>query len=225
MLSNFQLETHALLQSFLIGQPEFRATLQGPEMEQLRQRVIAACHIGPLSEDETRGYIEHRLGCVGWSGSPEFRSDAYRAIYHASGGIPRRINSLCDRLLWYGYLAEKKSFSASDVADVDAEMNDESPSSRGPKPARSNSKALESPATTIESGELERMPANFRMQGAAYDVAEGDNNLLREQLKQVEMGLRRLDASMMRMERNSLATTTLLRRLLEAKQNRDPSEG
>ncbi len=214
MLSNFQLETHALLQSFLIGQPEFRATLQGPEMEQLRQRVIAACHIGPLSEDETRGYIEHRLGCVDWKGSPDFRPEAYRAIYHASGGIPRRINSLCDRLLWYGYLAEKKSFSASDVADVAAEMNDESPSSRGSKPARSNSKALESPATTVESDELERLPANFRMQRPAYDIAEGGSNLLREQLKQVELGLRRLDASMMRMERNSLATTTLLRRLL-----------
>ena len=54
MLSNFQLETHALLQSFLVGQPEFRRTMQSPQMLQLRQRVIAACHIGPLDLDETR---------------------------------------------------------------------------------------------------------------------------------------------------------------------------
>ena len=51
MLSNFQLGNHALLQSFLVGQPEFREILQRPEMEQLRQRVAATCHIGPLDRD------------------------------------------------------------------------------------------------------------------------------------------------------------------------------
>ena len=61
MLSNFQLETHALLQSFLVGQPEFRRTMQSAEMSQLRQRVIAGCHIGTMDPEETRGYVEHRL--------------------------------------------------------------------------------------------------------------------------------------------------------------------
>ncbi len=60
MLSNFQFESHALLQSFLVGQPEFRAIMLSPQMEQLRQRVIAACHIGPINADETREYINHR---------------------------------------------------------------------------------------------------------------------------------------------------------------------
>ena len=55
MLSNFQLETHALLQSFLVGQPEFRQTMQSPHMLQLRQRVIAACHIGPMDLEEKKG--------------------------------------------------------------------------------------------------------------------------------------------------------------------------
>ena len=53
MLSNFQFGTQALLQSFLIGQPEFRKIMQSPQMQQLRQRVIAACHIGPMDQDET----------------------------------------------------------------------------------------------------------------------------------------------------------------------------
>jgi general secretion pathway protein A len=53
MLSNFQFGNQALLQSFLIGQPEFREILQRPEMEQFRQRVAATCHIGPLDQDET----------------------------------------------------------------------------------------------------------------------------------------------------------------------------
>src|SRR6202012_629811 len=99
MLSNFQFGNQSLLQTFLVGQPEFRGILQRPEMEQFRQRVAATCHIGPLDEDETRAYIEHRLKCAGGSGKPSFETDAFPAIFKASQGIPRRINSLCDRLL------------------------------------------------------------------------------------------------------------------------------
>ena len=63
MLSNFQYGNQALMQSFLVGQPEFREILQRPEMEQFRQRVAATCHIGPLDREETQQYIEHRLKC------------------------------------------------------------------------------------------------------------------------------------------------------------------
>src|SRR6185436_8629576 len=125
MLSNFQLETHALLQSFLVGQPEFRRTMQSPHMLQLRQRVIAACHIGPLDADETRGYIEHRLKCVGWKGEPKFQPGAYEGIYKASAGIPRRINAVCDRILLSGYLAGQREFTREDVDMVAREMHDE----------------------------------------------------------------------------------------------------
>ena len=117
MLSNFQYGNHALLQSFLIGQPEFRNILQSPQMTQFRQRVIASSHIGPMDVEETRGYVEHRLKCAGADGSPTFTPDSFDAIFKASSGIPRRINSLCDRLLLSGYLNEKKAF---DVPDVDA---------------------------------------------------------------------------------------------------------
>jgi putative secretion ATPase (PEP-CTERM system associated) len=125
MLSNFQLETHALLQSFLVGQPEFRRTMQSPAMLQLRQRVIAACHIGPLDADETRGYIEHRLKCVGWKGDPAFQPGAYEGIYKAATGIPRRINAICDRLLLSGYLAGHREFKREDVDMVAREMHEE----------------------------------------------------------------------------------------------------
>jgi len=125
MLSNFQQETHALLQSFLVGQPEFRHTMQSPEMLQLRQRVIAACHIGPMDARETRGYVEHRLHCVDWKGNPEFANGAHEAIYRATGGIPRRINSLCDRLLLFGFLNDKRGFEGPDVDMVAREMREE----------------------------------------------------------------------------------------------------
>ena len=125
MLSNFQLETHALLQSFLVGQPEFRRTMQSPDMLQLRQRVIAACHVGPMDADETRGYIEHRLKCVGWTGDPHFNPEAYSSIYKSTGGVPRRINAVCDRILLSGYLAGKREFTREDVEMVAREMHDE----------------------------------------------------------------------------------------------------
>lgn len=122
MLSNFQFESHALLQSFLVGQPEFRAIMLSPQMEQLRQRVIAACHIGPINSDETRDYINHRLACAGSKGEPKFDDEAHDAIYRASGGIPRRINALCDRLLLLGFLSDKKSFGKNEVDEVVSEM-------------------------------------------------------------------------------------------------------
>ena len=106
MLSNFQLGNHALLQSFLIGQPELRKQLESPAMEQLRQRVIASCHLGPLGAEETRAYIEHRLRHVGWAGEPSFDDAAFDAIHQWTGGIPRKINLLCNRLLLAAFLSD-----------------------------------------------------------------------------------------------------------------------
>ena len=74
MLSNFQLGERALLQSFLIGQPELRAMMQSPKMQQLRQRVTASYHLGPLDKNEVQAYMEHRLKHVGWTGDPRVRA-------------------------------------------------------------------------------------------------------------------------------------------------------
>jgi putative secretion ATPase (PEP-CTERM system associated) len=125
MLSNFQLGTHTLLQSFLVGQPEFRATLQSPELDAFRQRVIAACHIGSLDPEDTRGYIEHRLRRVGWRDVPLIMPEAFEAIFAASGGIPRRINLLCDRVLLSGFLTDQRVFSAQTVNEVAEEIRAE----------------------------------------------------------------------------------------------------
>ena len=106
MLSNFQLDGRALLQSFLLGQREFRSTMRSEGFEQLRQRVIAAYHLKPLRFDETRGYIEHRLLTAGWQGDPLITDETYDGIYKFTEGVPRRINTLCDRLLLFGCLEE-----------------------------------------------------------------------------------------------------------------------
>lgn len=125
MLSNFQAGTQALLQSFLVGQPEFRAILQAPGLHALRQRVIAACHISPLDADDTRAYIEHRLKRVGWQGVPLIMPDAFEAIFAASAGIPRRINLLCDRVLLSGFLTQKWVISPDTVKEIAEEIDGE----------------------------------------------------------------------------------------------------
>lgn len=125
MLSNFQTDRKCLLQTFLLGQPEFRATLHSPGMQQLRQRVIATYHLGPMDAQETRAYIEHRLQTVGWKGKPSFSDDAHEAIYAYSGGIPRKTNTLCDRILLMGYLEELPGFTRAEVDTVVRDIADE----------------------------------------------------------------------------------------------------
>ena len=125
MLSNFQCGDNALLQSFLIGQPELRMLMRSPLMEQFRQRVIASYHLGPLDQADTRAYIEHRLAHVGWKNDPQFEADAFVAIHRATGGVPRKINSLCNRVFLAAYLSEKHVLGRADIAAAVAEMTSE----------------------------------------------------------------------------------------------------
>jgi putative secretion ATPase (PEP-CTERM system associated) len=125
MLSNFVQSNRPLLQTFLLGQPEFRRTLQGPDMEQLRQRVIATYHLGPLDQAETAAYILHRLQVAGWQGDPSFSPDALALIHQYTGGIPRRINITCDRLMLMGRLDQKHALTGADAMVVIEEMQQE----------------------------------------------------------------------------------------------------
>ncbi|SEP27324.1 XrtA/PEP-CTERM system-associated ATPase [Nitrosovibrio sp. Nv6] len=118
MLSNFQTDDRPLLQTFLLGQPEFRKTLLSSDMQQLRQRVTASYHLGPMDPAETRSYIEHRLRTAGGGEDPSFDEDAFAAIHDYTGGIPRKINALCDRLLLMGYLEKLHNFGSSEVSEV-----------------------------------------------------------------------------------------------------------
>jgi general secretion pathway protein A len=125
MLSNFQTGGKALLQSFLVGQPELRRILQGPDMQQFRQRVLASYHLGPLDRQDMQGYIEHRLRQVRWTGDPAITPSAYDALFAFTAGIPRRINLVCNRLLLAGFLNEKHQLDAADVELVAGEIKEE----------------------------------------------------------------------------------------------------
>jgi putative secretion ATPase (PEP-CTERM system associated) len=122
MLSNFQLGGQSLLQIFLLGQPEFRDLLKSPELEQLRQRVIATHHLDPMMRREVEPYIKHRLSLVGWQGDPQFTPEAFNAIYAATGGVPRRINVLTSRVLLLGALDQLSVIDADVVYAVVADM-------------------------------------------------------------------------------------------------------
>lgn len=223
MLSNFQFETQALLQSFLIGQPEFRGIMQSPHMQQLRQRVIAACHIGPMDQDETRAYIEHRLRCAGYSGEPLFNAEAYSAVFKASGGVPRRINSLCDRILLSGFLGGKSEFKVDDVEEVARELNEETlaPVSFGkgiPAASGTDGSGMRLTESTILDINLSRL----ELDAGVADEATRAIADLRSGLN--EQRIVRLERSMIRIERSSAATLTLLQQLVNSIRARKTQE-
>jgi hypothetical protein len=210
MLSNFQFGNQALLQSFLIGQPEFREILQRPEMEQFRQRVAATCHIGPLDRDETEQYILHRLKCAGSTGRPSFEAGVYDVIYKASGGIPRRINSVCDRLLLLGFLANKYELSVDDASEVVREMAQESEVPQRAMAAASAG-ADDGPGSVTEVDvDLTRL----KLDPATAEAAS--KQLASLAADQRADQLQRLERSLLRLERINLQTLALLQKLVSA---------
>lgn len=121
-LAQFHSGHHALLHCLLVGQPELRGMLREARMQALAKRVDASYHLAPLDDRETGLYIEHRLAHVGWKGDPIFDPEASQLIHKVTKGIPRRINTLCNRILLAGYLEEKHRIRADDVAAVVAEL-------------------------------------------------------------------------------------------------------
>ncbi|MCX7283987.1 MAG: XrtA-associated ATPase [Novosphingobium sp.] len=114
MLSNFQLGAHPLLQILLLGQPEFRTLLQtSGELEQLRQRVIASHHLDAMEPAEVGAYVEHRLALVGWQGRPQFDARVFADLAKASGGVPRRVNQIINRLLLMGAVEQRDTIDAA----------------------------------------------------------------------------------------------------------------
>jgi general secretion pathway protein A len=108
MLSNLETEKEKLFQIILVGQPELKAKLNSPELKQLRQRISVRFHITPLEKDEIGDYIYHRLSVAGSGGGIHFSPDAVDRIYRFSGGIPRIINTVCDKALLAAYVAETR---------------------------------------------------------------------------------------------------------------------
>ena len=127
LLTNLETSERKLLQIILIGQPELRAMLARPELEQLAQRVIARFHLEALSADETEQYIAHRLAVAGIKGASPFSRRAMRRIHQRARGIPRRINLLCDRTLLGAYAGGKRDVDVKTIDQAAREVFDFDP--------------------------------------------------------------------------------------------------
>ena len=125
LISNLETEKDKLLQILLVGQPELEQMLHKPDMRQLSQRITVHYHLKPLDYPDTVAYIHHRLEVAGEKKRVVFSRGALRRIFRYSGGLPRLINSACDRALLAGYM--KNSFvitsrmAATAIADVSRE--------------------------------------------------------------------------------------------------------
>jgi general secretion pathway protein A len=125
MLSNFQLDDKPLIQSFLLGQEELKDIIQAPNMEQFRQRIIASAHLKPLSSEEVKSYINHRLQQAGCVNETLFSDNTFALIHKKTLGVPRKINIFVDRLLLFGFLEELSCIGVDAINEVAKEMSDE----------------------------------------------------------------------------------------------------
>lgn len=124
MLSNLETDQHKLLQIILSGQPELKERLQQTELRQLRQRVMVHCDLAPLTEEETALYIQHRLKVAGASDPGGiFDTPSIRQIHDRAAGIPRQINTICDRSLLAAYVRGSRQVNSQNVTDALAELS------------------------------------------------------------------------------------------------------
>jgi general secretion pathway protein A len=125
LLTNLETRERKLLQIVLIGQPELRAMLARPELEQLAQRVIARYHLDALAPAETAMYVQHRLEAAGLTRPLPFDSRALQRIHQLSRGVPRRINLLCDRALLGAFAGGKAGVDRAIVDRAASEVFDQ----------------------------------------------------------------------------------------------------
>src|SRR5438093_6183355 len=118
LLSNFETPTNKLLQILLVGQPELKAKLHLPELQQLKQRIGLRCQIPPLTPGEARQYIRTRLRIAGASDLEVFTDPAVNRITEYSGGIPRLVNIVGDHCLLFGYADQKRRIDRQTVAQA-----------------------------------------------------------------------------------------------------------
>jgi len=191
MLSNINYDGEPLFQIFLVGQPEFRDTLGDPALEQLRQRIIASYHLSALDAEETREYILHRMRCVGWNGDPSFTDEAFKRIHEHSGGTPRLVNNLCNRILLScaidgGHVVDSAAV-AEVVRDIGTEEVVDSTASARVRETRSE----EHPATRFRDLEPDGRGAESGVERAVAGTA--DYARLEERARTLEDRARRIE--------------------------------
>jgi putative secretion ATPase (PEP-CTERM system associated) len=232
MLSNFQLGNHPLLQTLLLGQPEFRAVLQTHEaLEQLRQRVIAAHHLEPMERGEIEPYIMHRLQKVGWNGNPQFDQRVFTELYEASGGIPRRVNQIANRLMLLGAVEERNRIDGGMLAAVIEEMDGEKAfPSAAPKPLPRAEPVFEPVAALPQEARLDQQMLDellaerdvqiMELQQAIVELSNQQDAAVaaavRPEITAMQEQTARLEAKLFEQERTIRQTLSMLIEWIEA---------
>lgn len=121
LLTNLETPKYKLLHIFLVGQPELRELLRRERLRQLDQRITARFHITPLHKGEIADYVRHRLAVAGVE-RRLFTNGALRRIYQLTGGVPRLINTLCDRALLGAYATRRPLVNARIVTQAHREL-------------------------------------------------------------------------------------------------------
>lgn len=127
MILNFQTEERFLLTLILLGQPELKDKVDA--LKPFSQRIPIRCHLGPLAEEDIARYLEFRINTASNEGVPAgelkalFDKDTVKAIFAYSGGIPRRVNTLCDLVLLSGFAKKTTKIDANLIASVVKEFN------------------------------------------------------------------------------------------------------
>lgn len=124
LLSNLETDSDKLIQIVLVGQPELDVLLGRAELRQLAQRITVRCRLGSLDRQETCEYVRHRLRVAGVFGDL-FEAKALLAVFHATGGVPRLINVLCDRALLCAYAGDQQRVALTDVRQAQRELAQE----------------------------------------------------------------------------------------------------
>jgi general secretion pathway protein A len=122
LLSNLETEDDKLIQVILVGQPELRHHLSDHSLRQLNQRIAVRYQLRPLNREETSSYILHRLNIAGRPDGNVFSAAAIKKVYSCSGGVPRRVNLICDRSLLTAYSEERGVVSSRDVNQAVKEL-------------------------------------------------------------------------------------------------------
>lgn len=124
MLSNFETQQEKLIQIILSGQPQLARKLASPSLVQLQQRISIVAQLRPLSEAETKDYIDHRLRVAGYNSKrPLFTPSALHLIADHSEGIPRNINNLCFNAMSLGFALKRKTIDVDILREVVADLD------------------------------------------------------------------------------------------------------
>ncbi len=242
MLSNFQLGSHPLLQTLLLGQPEFRTMLQNHSgLEQLRQRVIAAHHLEAMEATEVEPYVLHRLQKVGWEGNPAFDAEVFAELHAASGGIPRRVNQIANRLLLLGAVEDSETIDLEMLQLVLAEMEGEKASSlsSAPEPQKAGApvedtaqqEVVAEPAQPALDPQLvedllaERDAQIQELQQAVVELSNVQDDVIvqavQPQLQAMQEQIARLEAKTFEQERTIRQTLTMLIEWIESEMDEE----